>query len=112
MLGVEGGDGAGAGGGDRLAVGRVDDVAGGEDAGQVGARGAAVDRDGALRGEVELAVHEVRARVGADRDEQAADVEGGLRAVDGVDEADAGDQLVAVDVRDLLFQRNSIFGFA
>ena len=37
-LGVEGGGAAGAGRGDRLAVGVVDDVAGAEDAGQVGPR--------------------------------------------------------------------------
>src|SRR3712207_8729942 len=45
--------------------------AGGEDARQVGAGAASLDRDGAELGELELAVHEVGAGVGADGDEQA-----------------------------------------
>ena len=66
-LGVEGGGAAGAGRGDRLAVGVVDDVARGEDAGQVGPGGGRIDLEVALVVQVELALEELGARVVADR---------------------------------------------
>ena len=66
-LGVEGGGAAGAGGGDRLAVGVVDDVAGAEDTGEVGPGGGGVDLQVALVVQVELALEELGARVVADR---------------------------------------------
>jgi hypothetical protein len=48
LLGVEGGRAAGAGGGHGLLVGVVDQVAGGEDADEVGVGRAALDEDAAL----------------------------------------------------------------
>src|SRR4051812_6302164 len=101
VLRVEGGDRPGRCGGDRLTVGRVDDVACCEDAGQVGLRAAAVDRDGALRGQVELTVHQVHAGVVSDRDEQAVELEFALLAGDEVAEGDVLNLLVAADRRDL-----------
>ena len=77
-LGVERGGATGAGGGDRLAVVVVDEVAAGEDAGEVGAGRGVVDEHVALVVEVDLAVQQLRARVVADRDEQPGRVE--LRA--------------------------------
>src|SRR3954465_8226525 len=56
VLDVDRGDAAGARGGNGLAVGRVHDVAGGEDAGQRGPGGAALDGDGALGGQFQLAL--------------------------------------------------------
>ncbi len=47
-------------------------------------------------------MNEVGTGIRADRNEQAAEVHGGLRAIHGVDDADTGHELVAVDVRDLL----------
>ncbi len=98
MLRVERRDRARRGCRDGLAVRRVDHVAGGEHARQVRARGAAVDGDGALGGELQLLVEEVRARVVADGDEEAFDRERTLLARDGVLEDDALDLLAARDV--------------
>ena len=72
-LGVESGGAAGAGRGDGLAVGVVDDVTGAEDTGQVGPGRGRLDLQVALVVQVELALEELRARVVADRDEQAGD---------------------------------------
>ena len=78
-LGVQRGGAAGAGRGDRLAVGVVDDVAGGEDTGDVGPGAGRVDLEVALVVQVEQALEELGARVVADRDEQAGDRQlGGL----------------------------------
>ena len=57
-------------------------------------------------------MHQVRARIGADRDEHARHIQPGLGAVERADQADAGDLLVAIDVGDLPVQRNSILGSA
>ena len=84
-------DGPAAGSRDGLTVGGVDDVACGEDTREVGLRRATLDGDGALGSEVQLAVHEVRAGVVADGDEEAAEREVRLRAVD------RGPQLHTVD---------------
>ena len=70
-LGVEGAHAAGAGGGDRLAVGVVDDVADGEDAGQVGPGRAGLGDDVAVLVGVDLALDDLRAGDVADRDEGA-----------------------------------------
>ena len=59
-LGVQGGGAAGAGRGDGLAVGVVDDVAAGEHAGQVGAGRRAVDQDVALVVAADLAARTAR----------------------------------------------------
>src|SRR5690606_20283323 len=72
-----------SGGGGGLTVRRVDHVAGGEDSGYRCVRRAAVDPDGALRSEIQLAVHQMGARVVADRDEHALQVEFASGAVDG-----------------------------
>ena len=71
-LGVERATAAGAGGGDRLPVGEVDQVADGEDAGEVGLRARLVDLDVAVVVQVDLALDQLRARGVADRDEGAA----------------------------------------
>src|SRR3954471_1573313 len=104
-LGVEGGGGAGAGRGDGLAVDVVDDVAAGEHAVDVGARGRVLDGDVAGVVELELAGEQLAARVVADRDEHPGDRQllGGA-AVD-VDEPDTGDGVGAQHVGDLLAQR-------
>src|SRR5688572_18723386 len=69
-LGVEGGGTAGAGRGDRLTVGVVDDIAGGEEPGHVRPGGRGDDLQVALLVQVELSLEEFGARVVADRDEQ------------------------------------------
>src|SRR5918997_7135322 len=63
----------GPGGGDRLPVGVVDQVATGEHAGQVGPGGLAVGDDVALAVQVDLAVDQLRAGVVTDGDEQTGD---------------------------------------
>src|SRR4051794_31282907 len=70
-LGVQGGLASRAGGGDRLAIRVVDEVAGGEDARPVGARGAPLDDDVALVVGVDLAVDDLRLRLVPDRAERA-----------------------------------------
>ena len=85
LLGVEGGRAAGARGGDRLPVVVVDEVAGREDALEVGAGRRVVDEDVAVVVEVDLTGQQLRARVVADRDEQARDTASWRRlAGDGV----------------------------
>ena len=79
----------------------VDEVAAGEDAGQVGAGGAALDEDVALGVEVDDALDQLVARVVADRDEQAGDGQLAGLAGDGVAQGDAGQLVVTVDVGDL-----------
>ena len=69
-LGVEGAHAAGPGGGDRLAVGAVDDVADGEDAGEVGPGRAALGEDVAVLVGVDLAGDDLRFRDVPDRDER------------------------------------------
>src|SRR5215207_2603653 len=101
VLGVERRGSTGTGGGDRLPVVRVDDVARSEHTGDRGLRAATLDCDGALGGEVELAVHEVGARVVADRDEEPVEVESTLLTGDGVAKGDAGDGAGSVDGGDL-----------
>ena len=80
--------------------------------GDVGVRRAAVDPDRALGGEVELAVHEVRARVVADRDEQAVEGEVALVAVDRVAQATPVTASSPRMSTTSVFQTNSIFSFA
>src|SRR5689334_9524219 len=72
-LGVECGGAAGTGRGDRLAVGVVDHVTGGEDARHVGAGRGRLHLEVALSVQVELTLEELGARVVSDRDEQAGD---------------------------------------
>ena len=72
-LGVERGGAAGAGGGDRLPVGVVDEVAAGEDAVEVGAGRRCVDLHVAGVVEVDLAAEQLAARVVTDGEEQAGD---------------------------------------
>ena len=74
-LGVEGALGAGARGGDRLAVGVVDEVADREDAGELGPGRGLVGDDVAVLVGVDLALDQLGARAVADRDERAADRE-------------------------------------
>src|ERR1700754_4864753 len=69
---------AGAGGGDRLPVGAVDEVTGGEDAREPGAGGGSLDLDVAGLIGVDLTPHELAAGVVADRDEHAGHLEDGL----------------------------------
>src|SRR4051812_44014711 len=64
----------GARGGDRLPVGAVDQVAGREDAVQVRVRAAALGDDVAVLVQLDLPLHELAARVVADRDEEARHV--------------------------------------
>src|SRR5690606_30737930 len=101
VLHVDGCDDSGTGSGGGLTVGRVDHVAGGEDAGNRGQRRAAVDPDGAGRGQLQLAVHEVGTRVVADGDEHALQVELAGRAVDGRAQTHARGLELAEDLLDL-----------
>ncbi len=101
VLGVERGGAARAGGRDRLAVGVVDEVAGGEDAGHVGARRAAVDEDVAGLVGVHDALDELVARVVPDGDEEAGDGQLARLAGDGVAQRDAAELALAVDLGDL-----------
>src|SRR5690554_3061181 len=98
VLGVERRDRAGTGGGNRLAVGGVDHVAGSENAGDRRARTAALNRNRAFRGQLELTVNQVGSRVGADGDKDSIDIQRRFGAVNGVEQADARDLSVAVDV--------------
>src|SRR5215469_12210636 len=66
-LGIERRLRAGAGGCDRLAVGVVDEVTGGEDPGAIGAGGAPLDLDVAVLVDVDLAAHELRLGLVANR---------------------------------------------
>ena len=83
-FGVEGGCGSGACGGDGLAVGVVDEVAAGEDAGPVGAGGGGCDDDVSGFVEVDLSEQEFAAGVVADGDEYAVGREGAQVAAGGV----------------------------
>ena len=74
-LGVERRLAAGPGGGDRLAIGVIDEVAGGEHAGAVRARRAALGDDVAVLVEVDLARDELGLRLVADGDEGAGDLQ-------------------------------------
>src|SRR6185312_15374116 len=104
MLRVECRDGSGCRCRDRLPIARVDHVTGREHAGQIRARTASVHGNRALSGDVELSVDEVGARIRPDRDEQAAQVERRLGAVDRIPQADARDEFVAVDALDGLVE--------
>ena len=101
-----------AGGGDRLAVRVILDVAAGEHAVDVG-----VGRVGL--GDQVARVRPCRARRrtgrcwdGARWRRTARSPAGRDRSVDGVGDLDAVDLVVAVDLGDRVFQRNSIFGLA
>ncbi len=111
MLDVDGRDTAGTGGGDGLAVGRVDDVAGGEDTLDAGLRGPALDGDGALRGEIQLALDQVSAGIVADRDEDAGHGQLGLGAVQQVLHPESGDLVATEDILDAVFQTKLIFSW-
>ena len=100
-LGVERAAGAGPGGGDRLPVGEVDEIADREDAGEVGPRRRLLDLDVAVVVQVDLAGDERRAGDVADRDERSADLDLGDLVGLGVAEPDpiegavvAGDELL------------------
>src|SRR5689334_1574137 len=84
VLGVQGRSTAAAGGGDRLAVGVVHQVAAGEDAGQVGPGAPALGEDVALVVQVDLATEQLGAGVVADGDEQPGRVQLAGLAGDGV----------------------------
>src|SRR5690606_10902927 len=99
-LGVERGRAAGARGCHRLLVGVVDEVARGEDALEVRARRRRVDLDVTGLVQFDLALEQLRARVVADRDEQAGDRQRAPLAGDGVGDRDTGD--LAVLAEDLL----------
>src|SRR4051794_16993069 len=79
-LGVEGAHAAGAGGGDGLAVGVVDDVADREDPVEVGAGRAGLDLDVAVLVDIDLVLDDLRAGHVADRDEGAGRLDLGLLA--------------------------------
>src|SRR6476661_4540060 len=96
-FGVEGRGTAGAGRGDRLAVGVVDEVAAGEDPGDVGAGAAPLDEHVALGVELDDALDQLVAGVVADRDEQPGDGQLAGLAGDGVAQGDAGQLVLAVD---------------
>ena len=97
-LGVEGGGAAGARGGDRLAVGVVDEVAGREDSRHRRAGAGRVDQHIALIVERNLALDELGARVVTDGDEQAGDGQFAGHPGGGVLEDDPGDLRVAQDI--------------
>src|SRR3954453_22260237 len=99
-LGVERAHAAGAGGGDGLAVGVVDDVADGEDAAEVGAGRAGLGLDVAVLVGPDLVADDLRFRHVADRDEGPLGLDLLLRPGLDVAEADllqlaalAGDEL-------------------
>src|SRR3954453_7612723 len=99
-LGVEGAHAAGAGGGDRLAVGVVDDGADGEDALEVGAGRPGLGGDVAVLVGLDLVGDDLRFRHVADRDEGSLGLDLLLRPALDVAEADllqlaalAGDEL-------------------
>src|SRR3954452_14232933 len=77
-LGVERGRTAGTGGGDRLPIGVVHDVASREDTGEVGRSTRSLDLDVTLVIQLDLAPEELTARVVPDRDEDTGHAEGGL----------------------------------
>src|SRR3954452_24947204 len=83
-LGVQRRGTPGAGGGDGLPVGVVDEVTAGEDAGEAGTRAGGVDEDVPTLVEVDLAAEQVGARVVPDREEQAAEGQVALLAGDEV----------------------------
>ena len=104
MLGIQCGDGSAGRSGHGLAVRRVDDITGSEDTGQLGLGGASLDRDRSRRGEVELTVHEMRARIVADRHEQAVQRQLALLAGDGVAKRDSVDGAFTVDLQSISSQ--------
>ena len=109
-FGVQGRGAAGAGRGDRLAVGVVDEVAAGEDARDVGAGGAALDQHVALGVELDVTLDQLVARVVADGDEQAGDGQLAGLAGDGVAQRDAGELVLAVDGVDGAVPREADLG--
>ena len=113
-LGVEGRGAAGAGGGDRLAVVVVDEVAGRRRRpGGWCAVERVVDQHVALVVEVDLAVEQLGARVVADGDEQAGGVELAGLAGDGVAQGERRSSLSSPWISATSeFQANSIFGSA
>src|SRR4051812_28753207 len=104
-LGVDRGGRAGTGGGDRLAVDVVDDVATGEDSVDVGTGGGVLHLDVALVVELELTDEQLAARIVPDRDEHAARRHGLGRPAGHVGELHGVDRVLAQDVGDLLAQR-------
>src|SRR4051794_16692530 len=93
-LGVEGALGATAGRGDGLAVGVIDEVADREDAPQLGLGGGLIDDHVSLVIQLDLPLHQLRARPVADRDEHPSDIDLALVAGVGMLEADLGDLAV------------------
>ncbi len=83
-LGVERSRATGASGGDGLAIDVVDEVAAGEDTGDVGLRRRVLDQDVAIVVKVDLSTQQLRAGIMANRDEQARHGERTGLAGDGV----------------------------
>jgi hypothetical protein len=100
-LGVERSRAAGAGRGDRLSVGVVDQVAAGEDAGLVGLGGGVCHQDVSLGVEVDLPAQQLRAWVVADGDEEAGDRQRSGLAGHGVAQRQRLEPVAAVDLGDL-----------
>src|SRR5690606_3393408 len=100
-LGVDGGGAAGAGGGGGLRVDVVDHVAAGEYAGDLRLRGRGVDDQVPVGVGLQLAGEQLAARVVADRDEQAGDLQRGRLTGLVVADGQAGDAVLAADARDL-----------
>src|SRR6478735_3773060 len=91
VLDVEGRHTTGTGGGDGLAVGRINDVAGSEDALDAGLRGAAVHGDGSLCGQLEFALDQIGAGIVSDCHEHSGYGQFGFRAVHQVLQPQCGD---------------------
>ncbi len=101
-LGVDGGHAAGAGGGDRLAVDVVGDVAAGEDARDLGGGRARLHLQVAGGVHVEQAPEQLGVRLVADGDEEAARRHLADRVVARVAQLDAGDAWPRQLAQDLL----------
>src|SRR5665647_1490121 len=96
-LGVECSSAARARGRYRLAVGVVDEVTRGEDARDVGCRGAALDQHVALRIQVDDTLDQLVAWVVADSDEHTGDGQLSCLAGDRVPQGHPGDLVLPVD---------------
>src|SRR5436190_8092144 len=100
VLSVECGGAAGAGGGDGLTIGVVDEIAAGEHAGEVGARRRHLHHDVALAVEGHLPADELVARLVADGDEHPGHVEHGAFAGQRTAYGETGDLVLAEHVLD------------
>ena len=89
---------SGAGSGDRLTVRVIDQVTGSEDAVDGGRGGTGSDAHVSGVVEIDLALDELAARVVADGDEHAGDLECGGLTRDGVTNDEPGDAVLAEDL--------------